>query len=228
MMHFSFFAILSVLLAYYAVPSAAASADCLRQIGFAVNLPSIPARISVGVVCPKAENRNCSSVRSGGYLKAASTLNITTRHTADVFDTFDKSFNVPFDQVKYVDGSGSEYDVGPGMSGYIGYIFSQTCYTGVIEKDCFNDIPTGTPVTACRPQIQQRNADGPPSLDGHIEFVNTDEATARNMTDNPALAVKPKDSGAVNLLSHEGWRPSLLAVTMVMTIMKVGNSLVAF
>ena len=226
-MYVSFFAIVSVLLAYYTVPSAAASADCLRQTGFPANSSSIPARISVGVACSKTENRTCS-VQSGGYVKAASKLNITTKHTADVFDTFSKSFNVPFDQVKYVDGSGSEYDVGLGTSGYIGYTFSQTCYTGVIDKDCFDDIPTGTPVTACRPQIQQTNVHGPPSLQGRIEFVNTDEATARNMTDNPALAVKPKDSGTVTLLGHEGWQPSLLMVTIVMTIMKVGNYFVAY
>lgn len=220
-MSFSFFAVLSVLLAYYTVSSAAASADCLRQTGFPANSSSIPARISVGVACSETENRTCS-VQSGGYVEASSTLNITTSHTADILDTFGKAHNVPFNQVKYVDGSNSEFNVEPGQNGYIGYTFSQRCYTGVIEGDCFDDVSTGTPVTACRPRIEQ-NISNEPTLQGDITFVDTDEATARNMTDNPALAVKPKASGAVDLLGQGGWRSSLLMVTIVMGVVMIEN-----
>lgn len=231
-MYSSFFAILSfffLLLAYYTASSTAAEADCLRKTGSPVTSSSAPTRISVGVVCSKTENRNCT-IRSGGFVEIQRTTNLTTTsHNAEeIVDTFGKAYNVTFNSVTYVDVSRAEFVVEPGRNGYIGYTYSQRCYTGVIEKDCFDDIPIGTPVTTCQPYMQRNDTVGLWSLPSKKEFFDTDEATARKMTTNPALRVSPDLSGAAHLLSHGGWPSSLLMVIMVMTVVRIGDYFIAF
>lgn len=242
-MYFSFFAILSVLLAYYTVFSAAASADCFRKIGN-ITTSETSVRVSAGLACAKTEKRNCT-IQAFGYANASSTLNISTIHAAEVLDTIGEAFNISFNKVRYESINGSFYPISPGMNGYINFTFSFWCYSGVIAKDCFDDIPVGVPIKACQPQSSTGDMSVPSYLVSSIDLIVTDEATARNMTDNPALAIKPpKDSGAnndtdispntsphsgaVNLLGQGNWPSSLLMMTIVMTITKIGNYFITF
>lgn len=243
-MYFQFYNTLSILLAYCTVSSAAASADCFTGIGSSYTTSSdASARITAGFTC---SNSTCT-IRSGGYVKESSTLNITTRHTTEVLGTIGRAFNVSFNEVKY-EQMNAENIFGPRQNGYIIYNYSLLCYLGVIEKHCFDDIPAGTPVMACRPRSQAEDPNGPNYRDGHLTFVETDEATARSITDNPALTLKlPDDNGtnnntnatnatiysstesaAINLLGQGGWRSSILTTAIVMTVTKTGEYLIAF
>lgn len=220
-------AILSVFLAYYTVSSAAAAADCLRQTGLPTNSSTSPTYTHVTVDCPKPDNQTCESIQTTRYVQAKRTLNITTKYTADVFDTFSKSFNVVFKDVNSTFTSITNKplnDSTPVQTDSGDHDVPQRCYTGVIQKDCFNDIPTGTAVEACRPYILDETTNGPSDLGN--ETITTEEPTPS--TTNPAPSATPNGSVAIHLLGHGGWRSSLLMVTMVMTMMKIGNYFVAF
>lgn len=254
-MYFSLSIILSVLLSYCTVFSAAASADCFRQEGTLEIIQSnITSRISAGVACSKAANQSCL-LESDGLVSAPSTLNITTAHTAEVFDAIGKAVNspFPFNESGYGDVSRMSISIGPGENGYISYNLYLRCYDGVIENECFDDIPAGMPVKACQPWGNVIiSGEVFPRLNSTFEFVPTDEATALNMTDNPAAALKAEvdsgtangtgsdtasgtgsgtasgpdsgpDSGAVKLLGQGGWWSSMVMMTVVMTTMGIGS-----
>ena len=241
-MQFSFFASLSVLLTYCIVFSAAASPDCFTRIGNGSTTTSdVSARVTTGLICSIS---TCETTLSG-YVNESSTLDITTSHTAEVLETMGTAFNVPFNEVKF-EAMGGRWMIGRGQTGYISYDYSLLCYEGVIEKDCFDDIPVGTPVMACRPRNTGEDPNGPNYRDGRLTFVETDEATAQSMTDNPALAVELPDaddsstnnisdttiyntpeSGAINLLGQGSWQSSLLTVTMLVAVMTTGNYIAA-
>lgn len=238
------FAVLSVFLAYYTTFSAAASADCLRQIGFPANSQRYSTFTNAsGVTCirhSKLDNRTCTWQETYKEVDLSTTLNITTKYDVDVFDTFAQSFNVSFHDVNYssshLNGTVSsdsvesedspDAEVTPVLSGnsYGGSVFPQRCYIGEIVKDCFNDIPTGTRVKACRPFIPDEGEDEPSDLED--EIVRPGEVVTPTRTGVITPTARPTNSGAVHLLDHAGWRSSLLTVAMMATIMKIGNYLV--
>lgn len=231
-MYRSFFAILSVFLACHTASSAAASADCLGQTEIPANQTNDHGDITFtvhGENHPLPGNENVTFI-SGTFVNASSTLNITTRYTADVLDTFAKAFNVSFDRVEYTFGKPvnvstdrkeevlNERGLGEGD---VSDVVAQRCYLGVVEKDCFDDIPTGTPVKACRPL--RLNDDG--SINPDSEDPVQPPATT---TAIPAPTVTPNDSGAVNLLGQRDWRSSLLMAMIVTAVVRIGVDFVSF
>lgn len=175
-------------------------------------------------------------VQSSGLVNAKSTLNITTTHTAEVFDAIGKAVNTPFNESMYGDVSGFSFTIGPGKNGYASYNYALFCYDGVINNECFDDISADVPVMACQPRSGGNVAAGFPRLEGLWAFVSTDEKTALNMTNNPAANVKPdadsdvdndtgrdSHSGAVKLFGQRGWWSSMMMMTIVMTVTRIGS-----
>lgn len=226
-MYCSFVAVVSVFLGYYTVSSAAASADCLRQTGFPTNSTTYTSSSRLYLDCPKSDNGTCQYQRTTRYIEALKELNITTRNAEDVFDTFGKSFNVSFNDLHSTFVTYKPVNISSQVEdeGFRGNDVPQRCYTGVIQKDCFDDILIGTPVEACRPYNPGQTTNGPSDLGD--ETVRPDEPPA-SATAYPNPTATSNDSGAVILLGQRGWRSSLLTVTMVITIMKIGSCFIAF
>lgn len=217
-MYRSFFTILSVSLACYTVSSAAASADCLGQTEVPANQSRYPTDILVSnftVSFPARLNRNL-------HVNASSTLNISTSHTADVLDTFGQVFNVSFIPVEYTLGefNGTSNHTKDEDERKIHDSVAQRCYIGVVEKDCFDDIPTGTSVRACRPLTltDDGSIDDPEDLADPVQT----SATASTTTATPAPTATSKNSGAVNFVGQGDWRSSLLMVMIVTTVVRTG------
>lgn len=249
-MYCSIIAVLSISFAFFTFSSAAASAGCLRQTGFPVTSPLHPTNSSVEASCIKfleSDNKTCTLQRISEHVQLYKTLNSTFTQSAaeDVFDAFSKSFNVSFNDVngtfitdseppnvgfnsaKNETSPGAEYY--PQLSGnsYGGKVFSRRCYTGVVKKNCFNAIPIGTALEACRPFIPDEITKEP--ADSDDETIRLDEVSPSTRTGSLVATATPADSGAIHLFGRAGWQSSLLIVTMVMTIMmKIENYFVAF
>lgn len=231
-MYRSFFAVLFVLLACYTTSSAAASADCLGQKEIPANQSRKPTDLDInigGVTYPLPNNRNYT-FQSGANVNASSTVNISTVYTANVLDSFSKVFNVSFSRLEYTFGTSRnvsshtvEIENGPPGFDDFSEVVSQGCYTGVVERGCFDDIPIGTPVSACRSL--------PLKDDGSLnEDSIRPSATAPSTTAPLAPTVTPQDNGAVNLLllGQGDWRSTLLMTMIVTTVVRTGVYFIAF
>ena len=211
----------SILLPYCTVLSAAASADCFRQEGDSYTTPANHSdRISIGVTCSAAENKNCI-VESGGFVNAQSTLNINTTDPVEIFDAIGRAVNTDFKASLYGRVSNASITVGPGRNGYVGFTVFLRCYDGVVGdgKDCFDDVPAGVSVTACQPAtLSGKSLDRIPYFDGVSSFISTDPETASKITTNPAATEtndEPvKESGAVRF----GQGGGALMMTTIMTV----------
>lgn len=178
-MYLSLPIILSGLLSYCTVFSAAASADYFRQEGYNYTTPSeITSRFSAGMACSKVANRTCI-LQSNGLMNARSPLypNMTcTAVVFDIIDTFAKSLILFEESIKSRlprDTITLEVE----QNDYSSPIFSLTCYSSVIENVCFDKIPVNVPVTVSQPKGFENKAEGITRLYSTSVIVNTDEDT---------------------------------------------------
>lgn len=213
-MHSSLLTILPIILLSYTPFSAAASADCFTQQRDSYTKPSDgTSRVSVGVACPNSEDKRTCPVETGGFLNFASTLNITTKASAEVFETIGNATNTEIKKSVYGAVTNGTFDLEAGRTGFYGFTATYRCYAGTF-KDCIEDIPSGTAVEACTPEtLKSDNSLRVPALEGTTSFVNTDSETIANMTTNPAATVTDTaktsgppnaDSGAIKLGQRDG------------------------
>ena len=240
--------ILSVLLPYCAVFSAAASDDCFKQTRDSYTTTSnTTSRVSAPIVCSEAENKTCD-LPSGGFLNVPSSLTIKSAHEAEIFDTIGKVVNTEFKKSVYGAVSNSTFPIEPGRSGHVGFTAILRCYDGVIVgSECFDDVPAGQEVTACHPSVLPgNNPNGVPTLEGVSAFVTTGNGTALDTTDNsatsstggsaamstdnPAATTKPDDdSGAVKLFGQgSSWSTMMLMVTVAVVATGIGSCPIVF
>lgn len=241
--------VLSVLVGYCTVFSGAASVDCFKQEGDGYTTTwNTTSRISAPISCSMSANRTCE-LASGGFLNVPSTLSITSTHTDEILETIGKAVDTEFKKSVYGAVPNSTFTLQPGQTGYVGFTATLRCNDGVIVgSECFDDVPAGQSVTACRPStLGGDNSKGVPNLDGVAAFVtvddddlfdNTDNPAASSTdtpvpisTDNPAATTKPDaDSGAVKLLGQGGvWSTTtIVMVTIVMAAMGIGSCSVVF
>lgn len=240
-MYPSFFTISSLVLACYTSLSAAAEADCLGQTGVLANQSSAPTNITFdGGSISLNNNITCA------FVDASSTLNITTNVQGSVLDSFGRALNVSFGAYENIFGHNTP-SCGPGSTAnrtkgesFLTLsnrnppdlsvlsvlretrLLAQRCYTGVVEKACFDSVAIGTPVMACLPV--HLNEDGSIDENNITPYPST---TASPTKSTPTPTATPT-SGAVDLLlGHGGWRSSLSMVMMVVTVLRMGDYFVA-
>ena len=204
-----------------AFTAAADSADCFKQEGDRYSKSADGAtRTSAGVICPDSAPQSCPVV-FGGFVNAASTLNITTGAVDKVFAAVAKApgGDTKFPKSIYGSvGNGTQF-IKPGEIGYYAFTITLLCYAGELVEDCAADagVPNGTAVEACRAETlgdENQYKDGVPNLLGTPGFVTSDRETVANMTTNPAAQIRPNsDSWAVKLGPGNG---VLMAVSVVM------------
>ena len=134
-------------------------------------------------------------------MNASSTLNISTSRTADVFEAIGKAVKTEFHASFYGTINNQTFQVEPGRAGFLGFTLTYRCYDGVTGDCVDDDVPSGTPLTACKPATLDGDDSQPyPALDGTTNFVTTSPESVKDMPTNPAAEIPknaPKvDSGA--------------------------------
>ena len=226
--------ILSVFVGYCTVFSTAApSEDCFKQEGDLYTTTEDGAsRTSAAIACSARANVPCK-LPFGGFLNEPRTLNISSTHTDEIFDLIGKVVDTEFKKSIYGSVTTGNFTVEPGQTGYMAFTQYLACNDGVIVgSECFDDVPAGTSVAACRPEtLGGTDSKGLPILNGASTFVRTgqDPEVAPTATGNPAATTKPDaDSGAVKLLGQGGWWPTMMMAAVVMAAMGMGTCSVAF
>lgn len=223
--------ILSVLVGYCTVFSAAAaSKDCFKQKRNSYTKPEDGASIiSAPIACSKLANATCQ-LPYGGFLNQPRTLSISSTHTDDIFDLIGKVANTEFKKSIYGAVPNGSYAILPGQTGQVDFTQILECYDGtIVRSQCFDDVPAGTSVTACRPfTLSGKDSKGVQYLNGVAAFVTTggDPEVPPKSTDNPAANTKPDgNSGAVRLFAQGDL---MMMITLMAATIGIGSCSVLF
>lgn len=225
--------ILSLLLPYGTLFSAAASERCFEQTGNNSGRANGSYQVSPLGTC---SGSSCQ-FQYGGYLNVPSTLDFNSIHTAEIYAAIGKELKIPFKASTYGAVCPGSSSIQAGRTGYLTFTPNLECYFGnIIGADCFSDVPPGTPVTACKAVLltEHRDSKGVQCFDGpqHPVFEAHEPVNASSIVElpppddsrnnphfvayeeNPALSVKPNaESGAVRLLllgQGGGWWPTMM------------------